>query len=342
MKILRAFGADMGSHPQLVRGAEFVLAAPDRVPAVFGRDSEVLWAEGEPLLLVGPQGVGKTTLMQQIALRHAGILSGELLGYPVKADHGRLTLYLALDRPQQIARSFRRMISDAQEQQLGQLVVWTGPLPFDLTKHPEKLVLLVHDIAEMLGSPVGAVFADSLKDMASPLSSDEVGAALSRAIGGVIAHQIEFAACHHQRKATGENEKPRTLADVYGSTWITAGAGSVLLLWGDTRRPDRRDGAPQAARRGGRPVRARPRPPARDHQPPRTARRLDGPTGGHHHRPGSSRGPVRDPQPPTDREGPQAPRAIREGRPRDQDRTRARRRDRLPPRRQTSYRREAA
>jgi replicative DNA helicase len=36
---------------------------------------------------------------------------------------------------------------------------------------------------------------------------------------------------HHQRKGQG-GSKPTTLEDVYGSTWITAGAGSVLLLWG--------------------------------------------------------------------------------------------------------------
>jgi hypothetical protein len=36
---------------------------------------------------------------------------------------------------------------------------------------------------------------------------------------------------HHQRK--GQNgTKPKTLEDVFGSTWITAGAGSVLLRWG--------------------------------------------------------------------------------------------------------------
>ena len=34
------------------------------------------------------------------------------------------------------------------------------------------------------------------------------------------------------RASSSENKKPTSLADVYGSTWITAGAGSVILLWG--------------------------------------------------------------------------------------------------------------
>jgi len=37
---------------------------------------------------------------------------------------------------------------------------------------------------------------------------------------------------HHQRKAGTNGSEPNQLADVYGSTWITAGAGSVIILWG--------------------------------------------------------------------------------------------------------------
>jgi hypothetical protein len=224
------------SRRQIVDGRSFVLDAPDHVPAIFGHDREVIWPEGEGLLICGPQGVGKTTLQQQLALRRAGVLDGELIGFPVEPDE-KLTLYLALDRPRQISRSFKRMVTYAQEQQLGRLVVWKGPLPFNLVKTPETFVLFVQEIAAIIGTPIGTVCADSLKDMASPLSSDEVGAAINRALGGLIALEIEVSASHHQRKATSENKKPTGLADVYGSMWITAGAGSVLLLWGDPGDP---------------------------------------------------------------------------------------------------------
>jgi replicative DNA helicase len=222
---------------QLVSARSFVLDAPDHVPAIFGRDREVIWSQGEGLLIVGPQGVGKTTLMQQLAIRRAAVLDGDLIGYPVKADTERLTLYLALDRPQQIARSFKRMVTNAQEQRLGRLIVWKGPLPFNIVKAPETFVLFVQEVGEIIGTPIGTVCTDSLKDMAAPLSSEEVGAALNRAIGGVIAQEIEFTGSHHQRKATSENRKPTSLADVYGSGWITAGMGSVALLWGEAGDP---------------------------------------------------------------------------------------------------------
>jgi replicative DNA helicase len=237
VKILRAHGADMTEHPQLVRGADYILKAPDHVPAIFGQGRDVLWAQGEGLLIVGPQGVGKTTILQQLALRRAGVLQGDLIGYSVAADTERLTLYLALDRPQQIARSFKRMVSDDQALLLAGLVIWKGPLPFSVVKEPEKLLAFVQDIGEIAKRPVGTVCADSIKDIAAPLSSDEVGSALNRAVGGLISAEIEFAASHHQRKATSENKKPRSLDDVYGSTWLTAGMGSVLLAWGEPGDP---------------------------------------------------------------------------------------------------------
>jgi hypothetical protein len=219
---------------QLVDGGQFIIDSPKDVPAVFGKGQEVCWAQGESLIIVGPTGVGKGTLLQQIALRRMGILAGELLEYAVTEDADRLTVYLAMDRPSQIMRSFKRMVTDDQAGLLRQRMrVWKGALPFDIVKHPELLVEFVLEIGQLAERPVGTLIADSIKDLGSKLSSDETGGALNRAFGLVLAADIELAASHHQRKATAENKKPKSLDDVYGSTWITAGAGSVVLLWGE-------------------------------------------------------------------------------------------------------------
>ncbi len=140
-------------------------------------------------------------------------------------------LYFAADRPRQIRRAFRRLFSDVDRSALSdRLLVHTGPPPFDLSRNPRALV----EFATKAGvGPGGTIVLDSLKDCARDLSKDEAGNAINQALQHAVAARIEVVGLHHQRKAQADNKKPRTLADVYGSVWITAGAGSVVLLWGD-------------------------------------------------------------------------------------------------------------
>src|ERR1700752_2756041 len=209
-------------------GARFVLEASERVDALSGREDSIAWPSGEPLLIVGPQGVGKTTLLERLALKRAGVHTGELLRMPVIVDQRRV-LYIAADRPRQIARSLRRMVSEAERDALAKsLIVWPGPLPFDLGKASAgQLIEFVENFPD-----VGTVMIDALKDVAVGLSDDAVASTVNREFQHVISAGVELVVAHHQRKATSENRQPRTLDDVYGSTWLTAGAGSVLLICG--------------------------------------------------------------------------------------------------------------
>jgi replicative DNA helicase len=209
----------------VIDGATFILSAPDRVPAVWGNDgSEVLWSEDEYLLPTGPVGVGKSTIVQQL-VRGRLALTDEVLGFPVKPG-ARNVLLLALDRPPQIARSMKRMFSEDDTDVLAERLKVITATTADLVKNPRYLAeLVVHNEADTL-------VVDSLKDTATPLTDDAVGSAISAALRHAVAEGSQTAAIHHHRKATGENKKPSTLDDVYGSKWITAGAGSVICVWG--------------------------------------------------------------------------------------------------------------
>lgn len=202
----------------------WLLDVPAQPEAVWGNGPDVLWARGEPFLLTGPPGVGKTTLTGQLVHARLG-LSNEVLGWPVEPDHGRI-LYLASDRPEQIRRALARSFTGDDRTWLDDhLRIWRGPPPQDLARDTAALVRLAHQAGAT------TVILDSLKDMAIGLSDDEVGAGLNQAMQLAVADGIDVLALHHQRKGT-DNKRPKTLEDLYGSTWIAAGAGSIVLLWG--------------------------------------------------------------------------------------------------------------
>lgn len=215
----------LAMHNRMLPGGKFILDAPAQVGAIWGDGDRVLWARDEPMMLFGPTGVGKTTVVGQAVKGLLGLQS-EVLGFTVAPDERRV-LYLACDRPAQAQRSFARMVCEEDRQLLDErLRVWKGPLPGDLMKNPELLRLMA------LEAGAGTVVVDSLKDVAFKLTDDETGTRANNAFQACVAEGIQVCVLHHPRKATGDNKKPNTIDDVYGSVWFTAGMGSVLCLWG--------------------------------------------------------------------------------------------------------------
>lgn len=215
----------LAMRKRMLRGGSFILDAPAQVAAVWGDGDRVLWPEDEPTMLFGPTGVGKGTLAQQVVMARLGI-AHDVLGFPV-APELRRVLYVAADRPTQARRSMARMVTEAHRDVLDErLIVWRGPLPGDLMKTPDLLRMM----AEAEGA--GTIIIDSLKDIAHKLSDDETGGRANGAFQACVADGIQVLVLHHPRKATSDNRKPNTIDDVYGSTWFTAGMGSVLCLWG--------------------------------------------------------------------------------------------------------------
>jgi replicative DNA helicase len=217
---------------RFVPGGSFILDRPDTVPAVWGEDDNILWAEGEALIIAGPPGVGKTTVGQQVLLAAIGIRP-HALGMAVRP--AKRVLYLASDRPQQAARSMARMVTTEHRDLLNQhLTFWPGPPPKDFIKDPGVLLRLCKQ------ADADIVCLDSLKDMAGELASEEGGQAINSAIQRTLVEGIEVLALHHHRKQGGGKDggkEPTSLDELYGSTWITAGAGSVVSLWGSAGDP---------------------------------------------------------------------------------------------------------
>jgi hypothetical protein len=209
----------------VIDGDDFVFGQPATPKPRWGRGGDVLWERGESLFLVGPTGVGKTTLGGQLVAALIG-LTPDVLGFPVEpAKH---VLYLAMDRPRQIARAWHRLFKAADRTALKERIsVWRGPLPFVLDeRRPDALSLL----AQSVGADV--IVVDSLKDAVARLSEDGPAGNYNSAVQACSRDDIDVLTLHHQRKAV-EGHKPTSLEDVYGNTWLTAGAGSVVLLWGE-------------------------------------------------------------------------------------------------------------
>ncbi|SUA03105.1 Gp153 [Mycolicibacterium fortuitum] len=215
---------------QFVDGASFILDIPAVTPANWGAGHEVLWAQGESLMIAGPMGLGKTTLTLRLLRARLGLGDGTLFGYPVAPCEGTI-LYLAMDRPAQIARAAYRMFHESEREALRRVKFWPGPPPFDIAKHPGTLTALAE------AANADDVYLDSVKDAAIGLSEDEVGAGYNRARQQLLATGRQLTECHHTTKRGQGGGPPTAVADIYGSAWIANGTGSILLLAGEPGDP---------------------------------------------------------------------------------------------------------
>ena len=208
-------------------GDDFIFGDIDDVPAIWGDGAEVLWPTGEALWLAGGVGVGKSTILQQLIFHGIGVRSGPLLGYSVRFPEG-IVGYVAADRPSQIRRSMRRMVTQADAPLIGgRLDVWRGAFPFDVA------LAAVGDLADFVIDRGWSVLAiDSLKDVTSGTTDDDKGLAINRQFQELSVRGIQLVVNHHDRKGDG-TRRVKGLDDLYGSRWLGAGAGSVLYIQGE-------------------------------------------------------------------------------------------------------------
>lgn len=205
--------------------ADWMFAQEEKQTILWGQDNDILWADGEALMIAGGMGLGKTTLAGNLIRAQLG-LSDEVLGLPV-AQQEKPILYLAMDRPRQIRRSMRRQFDTAEMEAIrGRLIIRQGPPVTDMAVDP----MLMAKMAMAVGA--GCVYVDSLKDAVIGLSEDQVAAAYNRARQYLLAQGINILELHHNRKFNAQTGGSG-IGEIFGSTWLTSGAGSVIMLTGE-------------------------------------------------------------------------------------------------------------
>lgn len=216
-------GSPWGNFPP-IDAAKWLFNPDDTIVELWGQGDDLLWAEGEALLIAGPPGVGKSTLAGQLVRAQLGLQS-TVLGVPV-IPVDRPILYLGMDRPAQIRRSMKRQFSEDERDLIsGRLLMRPGPPIMDMAIDPTLLARM----AEAAGA--GVVYVDSLKDAVVGLSGDEAGAMYNRARQTLLANGVNLCELHHLRKPSAE--AAGGISSIYGSTWLASGAGSVIILSGE-------------------------------------------------------------------------------------------------------------
>ena len=211
-----------------VDGATFVDGVPDHVPALWGDSNEVLWAQGEPLMLVGPRASAR----RRSCSSSPSPASASAPSYSASRSRrtGRV-LYVAADRPTQAASSLRRMV-DADDHEHSFATGSSsgkGRSRSTLADAQRGLVELADELGDVATSSI-----DSLKDVAArPREGRDREPRQHRLPGARRVRTASSLVIHHQRKEQKGGAKPQAARRRLRITLAHRRHGLRLLLWGE-------------------------------------------------------------------------------------------------------------
>ena len=214
---------------------------------VWGTREELLAAEGQGWMIVGPDGTGKTSCACQYAKARLG-LADEMWGLPVAPlPEDQSVYYLAMDRPRQMMEAFMRGVTPDLRGLLDKRMnVHRGPPPYRLGRTPGH-EWLVREVEE---TNAGLVVFDSRKDVGNTLDAEDV-LGVATAVQLLVAADVEVLVLGHPTKA--RRNGPPLLEHVSGHREVFSGLGSVLFL-------DGRPGDPLVTVHHVKPIRERVKP----------------------------------------------------------------------------------
>ncbi|SDO72615.1 AAA domain-containing protein [Pedococcus dokdonensis] len=200
----------------------------DPVAPIWGDAFAPVTAEGQALMIVGPDGTGKTSTAGQYGRARLG-LADEMWDMPVRPlPPDRSVYYLAADRPRQAMEALMRGFSEAHRDLLrDRLHIHKGPPPYRLSATRGQEWLL----GEVEETGAGLLIFDSRKDFGATTNADEV-AGFSTAVQLLLASEVEVVVLHHpnERRRNG----PPDLTAISGHGGVYHGMGSILFLEGST------------------------------------------------------------------------------------------------------------
>ena len=221
-----------------IDGAAWGTKVPETLPAIWGYGERAYWTSGEFGILYGGDGTNKTTLAHGLL---AGMLSfpgrEKVLGYPVTPLRPDVAvIYLALDRPRQIERSWSRFHpGEYQDLTEGRLVVWPKGVPSEVINHPEWFLPWLEELAwrEVKKRP-GAVIIDNAIDAFGDFAKTENATLAGWILNDLARNDVDTLALAHDKKEQGATPRkfpPASMDGLYGGRNFRAKSGTVVNLW---------------------------------------------------------------------------------------------------------------